>query len=442
MALNIELDSLYKADILATAQRPLLFKYDYTSGTIPKLVEVQLYGNTNGVWGKVGGSMTRGRDASSASTDPTFTFDLSSAASVNLKPSVMFDSDGTPSDWNSQAKYLMEMHNNSTNPNRNGLHKYKILANCWYENSTTGLLYPEYSDTEQDNWLEYPTSSQEFLMVADVAMSDSELSGTYSDNLNAGKSDYVISGDITGSTKNILTKCPTSLERRILDNTPFWLSFLSNKTTYNVNWVLNTFDNGNEELKPNYQTDDRGLFSTYLRADDNFILSSVSADKFDLNQGFCIYLGHSTTKAAKSHKYKFKLVDSFNKDSVSLYWINDFNVLDFFTFEGSLNIRSESSVKSYMKSKSDYTKRHESDFGIVSGVSDEVWSITSQPINRATARWLTEIGRSRGLYLYDHGTKTFTNIQVGKSKVSILDDSRSNFRVSFEFVRDSITIKQ
>jgi hypothetical protein len=132
--------------------------------------------------------------------------------------------------------------------------------------------------------------------------------------------------------------------------------------------------------------------------------------------------------------------DNSNKDSLMIYWVNDLNALDFYMFEGGLEIKNKSSKDLYLKESRDFTKTTSSRYGVSRGITSSEYTCYSRAVNRDVSNWLSEIGRSKEVYIYDEDLRDFVPITIKESTTIPLSFNKRMAQVSISFVKETIIV--
>ena len=142
----------------------------------------------------------------------------------------------------------------------------------------------------------------------------------------------------------------------------------------------------------------------------------------------------------------FELVDHaisnevFRERAKMIYWINDFNCLDFLLFDGGTKISYKSTSTDYTTNK-DFLSRRSTNRSTFRAQTEEIIEVKSPLLNKSGLDWLSEIGRSRRVFEFDLNEKDFVPINVTKLKISSLNtESGSNF-AELTYIKDIISTK-
>lgn len=448
-----------------TCSRPLFVEYSYTSGSpIPQLITIQVKVEVNGSFIDVGTPQIVNRTPTSTSSQPIFRLDISSLLKGFLLTgfnTAIFGEQGTDK---------QSLINASGNNSYRTVIKYKTEARSW--NLVDNIL----TENIVDDAVENPSSSSKY--ACDIFLKDEMVQSNKYSNLNLLDYAYFKKDNwkIRGTTSNaqdwqFLTNCPTNLVRtmgvgqkavlnwfvynphstmaaRILAKYSF---FNTNTNLYvsNVETAVTDFTGGNLDVSGseknmytlNTSFTDDGLFNglyggavteEYIKPDiEIFFRTLTTGTNYDSPRlKFKLKKPRAWIEAGNSSN---EIRDMLSDDAVTLYFINDYNVLDFYTFEGGLSITHEQELTTFKTGYKDYTKRHSSKRGVSRGVTTEVFT-TSTLVNRDAADWLSEIYRSKEVYMYDFETGDFIPVIVIPENIQIKSGNKllaQPFYVSF-----------
>jgi hypothetical protein len=453
MAQNIVISdgvASHATKVIETCNRPLIIKYSKSSGSeVPVLVQIDVE-----VKEKVGGSFTfvkkgsalvQGRDSDSTSDDPTFTFDISSI----LKSAIKKDVDFT----------VFSTSNGDKGINRKSdfplLAEYRVKAKTWVINSDGVLTYNS-DDASLD-------TASESLFFCDIEIPDEEInSNKFSNTLpyTYKASGWRISSAlIDKSLGKFLTNCPSDLRRAIpTGRTGLPLSVLCQSTGATYDIVADyTNDSGSAVTAGNLlpstfisATDDT-IKTANLTIDNLYLTNSLSSTTVDgMGKNIDVYLKQSTNTTSR---LKFELIKGQSSTNTNLrvaenyviYFVNDYNCLDFYTFESNLGVSHIHSKSIYKTGYKDYTKRDSSKFGVSRGRTDVIYTL-STIVNQEASEWLSEIYRSTNVFLMELGldlVPKYIPIIVTDAETTPLPQNRKNVeKFTISFVKDVHTVKQ
>lgn len=435
--------------VLQTTTRPVLVQYTHTptSSTKPVLVQIDVFVEDNGTFIEVGSTQVSSKDFTSTSTNTTFTFDISSMLQSRIS-SGFYESIFTTNTITS-----IDFKHSTSNQAYKSVIKYKTSAKSWFVNDSGEITL------DLNAGIENPSSGDKF--ACDLFFKNKFLSDSSFVNLDTS-SPFIIESPSDVTNARFLTNCPTSLRRKIAIGMPLSLSVLhlgSVSQDITVRCV-NTPSDGvfqinslgsiitASENSATIKTKNLTLTDTYLflqtgssqntvTRDISFRLQNDAADhskslKFEVtnNEHFGLY-GTSNSN-----------LDGLNKDSTSIYFINDYGVLDYFTFDSNLDVVHEHSKTTFKTGYKDFTSRISSKQGVSSGKTVEIHSCYSY-VNKETSEWLSEICRSKEVYLYDREDAQFVPIIVleGETQPSY-SNSNSVQPFSISFIKDTHVIKK
>tara|TARA_B100000035_G_scaffold314491_1_gene330933 strand:+ start:25 stop:1386 length:1362 start_codon:yes stop_codon:yes gene_type:complete len=453
MAQNIVISdgvASHATKVIETCNRPVLIKYSKGSGSqVPVLVQINV-----SVKEKVSGSFTfvkkgsalvQGRDSDSTESNPTFTFDISSILKSGIKKDIDFDIFGTA--------------NGATGIDRKAnfplLAEYKVEAKTWFINSDGVLTYNS-DDASVD-------TANESLFFCDIEIPDEEVNNEKFTNTlpyNYRASGWRISSTLVNKSHGkFLTNCPSDLRRAIpTGRTGLALSVFCQSTgesyALSADYVndLGVSVTADNLLTGNFISSTENLIKTAnLTVDDLYLTNSLLNTTLNgMKPNIDIYLRKGTDNTSR---LKFELIRGLDVTNTKLrkvenyviYFVNDYNCLDFYTFESNLGISHTHSKSIYKTGYKDYTKRDSSKFGVSRGRTDVVYTL-STIVNQETSEWLSEIYRSTNVFLMELGVDQqpkYIPIIVTDADTTPLPRNRKNVeQFTISFVKDVHTVKQ
>ena len=430
--------------LLQTCNRPVIIQFeDASSAPVPSMVQIDLSVEKGGIWTQVGTTQVSSRDWDSSVTTPKFTFDISSLLSAHIG-SGFYESIFTI-DTDSPAS----MTNTSGNTGFNSIIQYKLSARAWYVDSATSIL--TLNDT--DAAVICPSSSTRY--VANIAVRDSELTTTKYSNMNVDTAWNVDGAGAQVTTSMMLTNCPKSLRRKVELDMPLSVSVLGRGNSSSIN------------LRQQFTKDDGALLTGTLvvgvvaasttdiktvnvTPNDTYLMSTWSGGSAAAcGKNFEMYL--NSTSGDSSHKLKFELYNNssttnpnlskLKPEACAIYFVNDYNTLDYFLFDSFLDVTHNHETVGFKRGYKDYTSRASSKRGVARGKTEEIYTCSTL-VNRETSEWLSEIYRSREVYLYDRVNKEFIPISVINEATRPSYANRSEAQsFTLSFVKDSYVIK-
>tara|TARA_B100000035_G_scaffold138321_1_gene117906 strand:- start:1276 stop:2637 length:1362 start_codon:yes stop_codon:yes gene_type:complete len=453
MAQNIVISdgvASHATKIIETCNRPLLIKYSKGSGSeIPVLVQidVEVKEKVSGsfTFVKKGSALVQGRDSDSSEDNPVFTFDISSI----LKSAIKKDIDFT----------VFSTANGDKGINRKNdfplIAEYKVKAKTWVINSNGVLTYNS-DDASVD-------TADESLFFCDIEIPDEEInSNKFSNTLpyTYKASGWLISSAlIDKSYGKFLTNCPSNLRRAIpTGRTGLSLSVLCQSTGATYEIVADyTNDSGTSIVAGNLLTGDfigtadDTIKTANLTIDNLYLTNSLSNTTVNsMGKNLDIYLKQGSNETSR---LKFELIKGQSSTNPNLrraknyviYFVNDYNCLDFYTFESNLGVSHIHSKSIYKTGYKDYTKRDSSKFGVSRGRTDVVYTL-STIVNQEASEWLSEIYRSTNVFLMEFGldsTAKYIPIIITDADTTPLPQNRKNIeKFTISFVKDVYTVKQ
>ena len=432
---------------IQSACRPIFVEYTHSGGTasVMLLAQVEVYRGTDVI--SAGSPLVITRSPSSLSTSPVYTFDVSSILKGYIDSADHID--GSDSIFlkasNTQTSLFGLM---STNLVYNNLIKYRVSVRAYFLNSD-GILTLNEDDAPVVTADKY---------ACDIYIKDEFLSETKFANLPTDLKSLQITGSnasvVAGS--RFMTNCPSSLVRKIEIGSPFTVSrFHKNYTGGSIDTeVSHTNDSGvNDSLS--IPSGVNNLSKTIVAF--NFTPKDGSGGWFNEVAGTTAsgvgkhYEIFMKSTSNFSEKLKFELynnstsgnpnLDKLHKDFCAIYFINDYNVLDYYLFDGFLDITHNHTKSLFKTGFKDYTSRTSSKRGIASASTEEVYN-TYSLVNKETAEWLSEIYRSKKVYYYDRINAKFIPVIVVDGEITTSYANKIELQpITLSFVKDIHAIK-
>tara|TARA_R100001244_G_scaffold9274_1_gene11347 strand:+ start:13739 stop:15022 length:1284 start_codon:yes stop_codon:yes gene_type:complete len=394
--------------IIHTADRPIIVEASYAGGgTTPVLINLQpqLYDNASATWLNTGQPLVQARDKDlNGSGFEVFTFDVSGFcrsyclkyfdqnASSDRKP--VFKSD----------KYIVE---------------FRFVATKWVSND--GVLEHHDPSGSSVTSLEYK--------VIDATIDDFITIDDNNENLSGDNVKFMVQSDTTGWSRP--SNCPGNLERRFDQNQKVWTGIL-----------LGNHDPGSLSHRFSIPyTAGVGSLSVVEAissvAVNSFYATSLSKDA--INEGSILsgsaLFGNSipddlafTTSFNISPELigdqRWRMLKGMrHRTTTPIYWINDYNFIDFYNFEGFRFEEENSEKNHFFRKKTNFTNSMESNFGTAKGTTVVGGTVGSKGVSKEGAEWLSEIGRSTEVYIYDLETFNYIPILIDELNVVTLNDS-------------------
>tara|TARA_X000001382_G_scaffold130540_1_gene125770 strand:+ start:6497 stop:7858 length:1362 start_codon:yes stop_codon:yes gene_type:complete len=453
MAQNISITegvSSHSTKVIETCNRPLLIKYAKGAGAVvPVLVQidVEVKEKIDGafVFVKKGDSLVQGRDSDSTEAAPTFTFDISSILKSGIKKDIDFSLYGTS--------------NGATGISRKNdfplLAEYRVKAKNWFIN-INGVLEYNSDDTAI-------ATSSATLFFCDIEIPDDEVNlNKFSNTLSRT---FKASGWRLGSNLSdksfgkFLSNCPSNLRRTIPTSAALSLSVFCENLGGDFQVVADYVNNsGTSIVAGNLLTgdfiasSDKLIKTVNLSVADAYLTANLASTNIINMRGgnVDVYLKESSNE---TKKLKFELINgsllinsSFRDvEHYVIYFVNDYNCLDFYTFESNLGVSHTHSKSIYKTGFKDYTKRDSSKFGVSRGRTDVVYTL-STVVNQEASEWLSEMYRSTNAFLMEIGadqTPNYVPIIITDADTTPLPQDRRNVeKFTISFVKDVHTVKQ
>ena len=249
-------------------------------------------------------------------------------------------------------------------------------------------------------------------------------------------------------SRSFMSNCPSSVVRKISINQPLVLNILQNKMSTHDLTVAYTNNSGapsTHVISSTTIAQNIDWYSWNVTPSNTYLFSILNdLDMAGIKNDISFYMRGNSFE---SKKLNFEVVDAnintnkSRKDTVPIYWINDQDALDFYNFDGGLEIQHNNKKTSYAKSGKSFTDRASSRHGIARGTTVETYTVHSTQTNRVTAEWLAEIFRSKEVYMYSFVEKKLLPISVVDGNVNLLSFNKKDSRISVKFVKEVYTIK-
>tara|TARA_R110002033_G_scaffold71125_2_gene122679 strand:+ start:2096 stop:3442 length:1347 start_codon:yes stop_codon:yes gene_type:complete len=421
---------------IETSKRPILIQFAKGgAAVIPKLIQAQVsvrYSSNGGssfITEDVGKPIIQGRDWDSSESTPTFTFDVAPVLDAFIYKGI--------SCFETMAS--VSSHTASISGYAKGLIvDYTVKAQEW---STVASVLTLNTDTA----IETTTAKAFGGYLKDDVVITNKFSNCQASTNYLKNASWFINSTLIGSqpTKiSLLTNCPESLKRNILFDSPLILSSLLQNPT--VDLVVNYTNDSNtavtnESIHDSYgSVSDLSFSNLSVNGTGLFSILSTATQGAIKNSNFSVNLRQSS---ANGKKLNFNIVErgsnSINsdfgvtdKDSTLLYFYNDFGVLDFYLFEGFSSVAHENNITSFKTSSKDYTSRS-SNQSITSRASTTEIVTCSTIVNKETSKWLSEIFRSRAVFIYEDDDFVSVSVLDGDTLPLSSDRKPTLFEISF-----------
>tara|TARA_B100000768_G_scaffold58405_1_gene56531 strand:+ start:6010 stop:7377 length:1368 start_codon:yes stop_codon:yes gene_type:complete len=455
MAQNIALTnstSSISTKEIETCNRPILVSYLGSGTPNTTLVQIQVKSVVSGVTTNLGVPLIQGRDVGSTLTSPTFTFDISSILKSTIPKDTYNDLFSTANGANGidrASSFLL-------------IKNYSVSARSWYIDTDTGILTLNEDDAEI-------STAVDSLKVCDIEIPNREINSLKTSNtlpasfkLSGWRMDAAILADANGHDfYKFLTNCPSSVRRKIPVGFPMGLSILAQNNSAALKVSIITKNNSGTSYAFNATTGQvananaNTIKTLNLSISDSFLLSTASNTTLALMGG-----GNFSAKitkvggASSTNELNFEIVDinsttnsSFKRvrNAQTIYFVNDYNLLDFYTFESNLGISHVNSKDVFKTANKDYTKRNSSNRGVSRGMTEEVYTL-SAIINKETSAWLSELYRSTNVFIYEIGDDNvgrFCPVSViDADTVPLAQEITGLDQFSLSFIKDTFTVNR
>lgn len=474
-----------------TTSRPILIQHQFSSiaaipmpnlaSNKPVLVQLEVLVYKQGLWQKVGSTQISGKDFESTESSVYFTFDVSSILSSEIKsgfyPSV-FDYSGQ---W-----ALSSGLNDDNNPGFSSVIKYKTQARSWFLGLSGQLVLneattPVESKIKRACNIYFHPKLKSPNKYANIPLNNA--SGTVTNPIHNHFMSQISAVSPQLNNKKFLTNCPTSLVRKICLDMPLSVSAtaLNETITEHIPKLSMKYSitggsslDSNHELEPgNFprtsgtdaadNTTGFGDVATAAISPSSIINAPSDASGSNINSLVRFYLSIEKFSGGSSigivddnigfGSLDFELhkkigtslgtnLPSINKNTCFIYFINDFNVLDYFAFTGEPDIVHEHSKNTFKKGFKDYTSRHSSNFGVSRGSTKEIYTCR-ELVNKETSEWLAEIYRSTEVYLWDVNESDFIPVLVLDGEIQSFYGNKLELQpFSISFIKETHIVKK
>jgi len=448
---------------LQTACRPIYVEYTHAGGSpVSAMILAQVQVEIDGEFTDVGRPLVVTRNPNSTQANPKYLFDIAPILKAYIESGDYVD--GVDSIFSAQSNDLLVLSPTTDTTEdyfyKNAI-KYRVQARAYYLDSNNNNFL---TLNEDDDPITNPSAGTKF--AVDMFIKDEFLSESKYYNLPAQGTlpqTNLTSGSNLSSSK-FLTNCPTFLKRKIELGSPLTLaalayeysgavsdlvcSYTDNSSTSVSDQVIisqfisNSTDGGNPSKKvlaANLTPEDgtNGLFA---------VISATEAAIGGKNISFRIKQGGNVTPSMLFELYdkpsgSNSNLSKLNPDFCSIYFINDFNVLDYYLFDSFLEISHSHSKSLFKTGFKDYTSSTSSKRGVSAASTEEVYTCSSL-VNRETSDWLSEIYRSKKVYLYDRLNSKFIPVIIIDGDVTIsYANSRELKPFTISFIKDVHSIK-
>jgi hypothetical protein len=435
-----------------TCNRPILVSYQGSGTPNTTLVQIQVNEVVSSVTTKLGVPLIQGRDVGSTLSSPTFTFDISSVLKSAIPKDTYDDLFSTANGANGidrASSFLL-------------IKNYSVSARSWYIDTVTGVLTLNEDDAEV-------ITAVDSLKVCDIEIPNREINSNKNSNtlpasfkLSGWRMDAAISADANGHDfYKFLTNCPSSITRKIPVGFPLGLSILAQNNPNQLKVSVTATNNSGTAAVFNATTgsvtsaNQNTIKTLNLSISDSFLLSNATATTLA-----AMGSGNFSAKITKvggsssPNGLSFEIVDinsttnaNFKKvrNAQTIYFVNDYNLLDFYTFESNLGISHVNTKDVFKTANKDYTKRNSSNRGVSRGMTEEVYTL-SAIINKETSVWLSELYRSTNVFIYELGDDNvgrFCPVSViDADTVPLSQDIISLDQFSLSFIKDTYTVNR
>ncbi len=429
---------------IQTVNRPIILSWNYSgSGTPPKIISVQVKVELDGQFVDVGGEQLVTRTQTSAASNPKFEIDVSSFMKGYIQDNL---TDLLKSHSASGAP--LSSTNTNSNTQRNII-KYKAEARSWYINSEDVLV----QNLDDQAVVNPPSGSSLFacdMYIKDEAFIASRFSNmNFNSNASIESKAFAVEGTIGElSDKKFLTNCPSSLTRILPLQSHFFVSvfnrhslqlnlrtFINNDLGVLVETLygLSTAGGGEDVLTYNLTPSNSVLFSE---------LSGTTSSACGKNLSIALRNGSTFTK-----RLNFELtnkqgsavnpnLNSYPSDGAYIVFINDYNVYDYYFFEGFTDIVHEQEKYLYKTGYKDYTRRDSSKRGVASSKTTEIHTCYTI-VNEEASNWLSEIYRSKKVYLYESAKNNYVPLIVLDQEIQVRYANKTEVKpISMSFIKD------
>ena len=403
---NLQANNAISKHEMVTIDRPVNIRFEYTgSGNdIPVICQVQAKGFVNGVFTNIGLPLYSNRLSSSTQENPIFELDFAEIIGRHLDDTFKKTMNGVTT-WPqaTESSAIVNQVNDTTNPDAEGSTKVKFYAKAWCVNN---LGFLELTDEDEIPW-----TDDHFVFPVRVTLPENFLNGSsFSNLLDSNNATFPGICNLVGSASAALsryaTSCPRNLRRTIHKDWGVPLGLISYNQTAGLALISSfngtiTATGASQSDTTNFgMTGTGSQFKTMLYPISLFAPGLVGATSVsDINSEVSFTI--NATGVPNADTLLFDWVDNVKSNSKGIYWINDYNCLDYYLFDGGISISYENENSTYLNNR-DYTNPRGTSRNIMSGKSTEKIKVFTTALNKEALIWLQGIGRSRRVYEYDH----------------------------------------
>lgn len=458
VANNIVKTTNLSTDQLVSVNRPVMVDFQFTSGTdVPVICEIQAYGNVNGNWIPIGSPLFSNRLSTSTAANPKFSIDfaeiLSRGIGNTFKKSMRLIAGGSTTNvlkWipTTDANALSEQLADSTHPDAEGTNSFKFYGTAWCVDSA-GILTK--SDSAAIAW------NTTYVNPVNILIPTSFINGSHYSNLKdvaglplSGVLNGASNATMIASDKAFPTNCPRRLRRKIHHLAPLPLSYIiQDQGTNNLHtsiFALKVSDNSSINASLSLKSlGTANNFFTYLNHLSNMSALIANISNSSGIKDF-VTIKSQVDGGSVYDELDFEMLNASNSlssmplNSRAIYWINDFQCLDYYLFDGTTEIVYENKSTEFFRNK-DFKNGRLSNTGVHKASSTEHIKLKSSPLNKDGLIWLQEIGRSSAVFEYDFISASFLPIIINDFKTKVLGFKQDSFSTEISYVKSILATR-
>ncbi|BAQ92953.1 hypothetical protein [uncultured Mediterranean phage uvMED] len=426
---NLQASNAISKEEIVTVDRPVEIEFEYSSGDdVPVLCEVQAWGFYKGTYAKIGLPLYANRVSSSTQEAPVFRLDFAEIIGRHLDNTFKKTMNGqTTFPQVDAASHIVDQENTATNPDGEGASTFKFEAVAWCVNN---LGFLERSDEDPVVW-----SEDYFVFATRITLPESFINGNSFSNLldvndKTFKGVCRLDSAANAALARYATSCPRNLKRTIHKDWGAPLGLITYNKTLTVGLTTSfagTFlatGSAHQHNTPFHSLTSDAKFRTILSPLSlHAVTGGTTIGALNSEITFTASVG---SDAVNCDVLTFNWVDSVKPNSKAIYWINDYNCLDYFLFDGGIEIEYKNKNSTFITNR-DYKNERDASRKVMSGKTTEIISVFTTAMNKEALIWLQEIGRSRRVYEYNHDdNQSFTPIIIEDFSTTVLDSVKKD----------------
>jgi hypothetical protein len=347
---------------LQTACRPIYVEYSHSGGSpVSAMILAQVQVEINGEFTDVGRPLVVTRNPASTQGNPKYLFDIAPILKAYIEDGAYID--GVDSIFETAPNVVINLsptEDTTTDYIYKNAIKYQVAARAYYLDSLNNNVL---TLNEDDPVVLNPASGTKYaidIFIKDEFLSESKYYNLPASGNFAPTNIYGVETSLPNAS--FLTNCPTFLKRKIELGSPLTLAAISNEYTGAVADLTCTHTTDAGSL-----TSDQVIISSFITTTTdasatvsrkvtaanispkdgaNGLFSVISATEAAIGSkdiSFRIKQGGNATPSMLFELYDRPAgsnanLSKLNADFCSIYFINDFNVLDYYLFDSFLEI--------------------------------------------------------------------------------------------------------